>query len=403
MKKYVLAGASSRALHMYALPIINEYHDYAALCGIYDVNRTRAGYISRECGGIPVFESFDQMIRQTAPDAVIVTTVDRFHHQYIIKALQAGCDAITEKPMTTDAEKCRAILEAERQSGRKVIVTFNYRFTPYVTRIKELIREGQLGDVFSMDFSWFLDTSHGADYFRRWHRNMANSGGLLVHKATHHFDMLNWWIDDEPEEVYAMGSRRFYGPTRQNRGDRCLTCSYKNRCEFYWDITKDPFTRDFYQKAEAEDGYYRDRCVFASEIDIYDTMTVNVRYSRGTLLSYSLNAHSPYEGWRSELNGQKGRLEAEEFHSGIRAAGTMQQISLYNRKDEQVAYQVNKASGGHGGGDQRLRRMLFVGDLEDELGYFAGSRAGTMSIMIGIAANKSIIDKKPVLIEDLLQ
>jgi predicted dehydrogenase len=318
MKKYVLAGASSRALHMYALPIVNDFSDHARLCGIFDINLTRANYISRECGGVPVFDKFDQMLEQTVPDAVIVTTVDRFHHEYIIRALQAGCDAITEKPMTTDAAKCRAILEAERTSGKKVIVTFNYRFTPYVTRIKELIREGQLGDVFSMDFEWFLDTSHGADYFRRWHRNMANSGGLLVHKATHHFDMLNWWIDDEPEEVFALGSRRFYGPTRQKRGERCLTCPHQKTCEFYWDINKSPFAKEFYLAAEEEDAYYRDRCVFAADIDIFDTMAVTVRYAGGALLSYSLNAHSPYEGWRSALNGQNGRIEAEEFHSGSR-------------------------------------------------------------------------------------
>jgi predicted dehydrogenase len=43
--------------------------------------------------------------------------------------------------------------------------------------------------------------------FRRWHRKLDNSGGLLVHKSTHHFDIVNWWLDDEPEEVFAFGGR----------------------------------------------------------------------------------------------------------------------------------------------------------------------------------------------------
>lgn len=68
---------------------------------------------------------------------------------------------------------------------------------PFVTRIKELIHEGCVGDILSVHFEWMLDTEHGADYFRRWHRKKENSGGLLVHKATHHFDMVNWLIDDE--------------------------------------------------------------------------------------------------------------------------------------------------------------------------------------------------------------
>ena len=100
--------------------------------------------------------------------------MDRFHHEYIIRSLEAGCDVITEKPMTIDDVRCRAILEAEKRTGRRVIVTFNYRFAPYVTRVKELLREGVIGKVLSVDFEWILDTRHGADYFRRWHRRKEN-------------------------------------------------------------------------------------------------------------------------------------------------------------------------------------------------------------------------------------
>ena len=51
--------------------------------------------------------------------------------------------------------------------------------------------DGLVGRPLLVDFSWVLDTSHGADYFRRWHREKQNSGGLLVHKSTHHFDLVN--------------------------------------------------------------------------------------------------------------------------------------------------------------------------------------------------------------------
>ena len=99
-----------------------------------------------------------------------------------------------------------------------------------------MLREGIIGEILNIDLEWILDTVHGADYFRRWHRYMKNSGGLLVHKATHHFDLINWWMEDEPVKVSAFGNRRFYGLTRIKRGERCLTCQYKGDCEFYWDI-----------------------------------------------------------------------------------------------------------------------------------------------------------------------
>lgn len=402
-KKYVIVGASSRGFHMYAQPLTSELKDYAELVGVYDINPARARYVSEHCGNVPVFDDFDKMLDTAKPDIVIVTTIDRCHDEYIIRSLEAGYDVITEKPMTIDAQKCKAILDTEKRTGKKVIVTFNARFSPYTTRVKELLKEGAVGEVLNVDFEWMLDTSHGADYFRRWHRYLDNSGGLLVHKATHHFDMVNWWIDQEPEELYAFGTRRFYGPTREKRGERCLTCDHKNTCEFYWDITSNKFMKEFYVDAEKEDGYFRDRCVFAEDIDIYDSMSLSVKYSKNALLTYSLIAHSPYEGWKIAFSGTDGRLEAESFQSGQLARDPIQHIRVYNRKGEIITYDIPKDTGEHGGGDKRLRRMIFVGDVADPLGLQADSWAGAMSLLIGAAANISIAEKKPIKIKDLLK
>ncbi|MHB1296589.1 MAG: Gfo/Idh/MocA family protein [Anaerolineae bacterium] len=404
MKRYALAGASSRCLGMFAKPIVEQYGATSTLVGVFDINPVRAQYVSSQCGGVPVFSDFDEMVRTSNPDTIIVTTVDRYHHEYVIRALEAGCDAITEKPMTIDDEKVRAILAAEARTGRKVTVTFNYRFTPYVTRVKELLREGVIGRILNIDFEWILDTRHGADYFRRWHRRLENSGGLLVHKATHHFDMLNWWLEDEPQRVFALGKLNFYGPTRAARSERCSTCPYAGTCEFYVNYAADPTMKALYFDAEGHDGYFRDRCVFADEIDIYDTMGVTVGYAGGAMLSYSLVAHSPYEGWRAAINGTGGRLEAEEYHSGQAAQDAVQQIRLFNRRGERITYDVPKATGGHGGGDAALQRRLFSGEsLPDPLGYMAGTRAGAMSVLIGIGANKSIAGGTPVNIAEMLR
>ena len=410
MKKYVLAGCSGRAIGMFAKPIEEKFSKHARLVGMFDPNYKRMEFYNRQLKKpIPAYANFKKMLKEQKPDCAIVATIDRYHHQYIIAALNAGIDVITEKPMTTDDKKCRAILAAEKRSGRKVTVTFNYRHAPYVTKIKKLIREGKIGKILSIHFEWFLDTKHGADYFRRWHRRKENSGGLLVHKATHHFDVVNWFLEEEPEIVFAFGSRRFYGPTRKQRGKRCLTCRYKKSCELYWDITgrgifgeAQEFLRGLYLDAEKVDKYYRDSCVFSPEIDIEDTMSVNVRYTKGAFLSYSLIAHAPYEGWKMSINGTGGRLEAEEYHSGDRVPDKFDHIRYFDRKGKSIVYKLAKATGGHGGGDERLLRMLFVGDLPDPLDLMADSRAGAMSILTGIAANKSIASGRPVKIASLL-
>ena len=105
------------------------------------------------------------MITETNPDVVIVTTIDATHHQYIIRAMELGCDVITEKPMTTDIDKMKAIYDAIDRTGKSLRVTFNYRYAPAYTRFRELIMDGKIGKPLAVDFSWILDTSHGRIIF----------------------------------------------------------------------------------------------------------------------------------------------------------------------------------------------------------------------------------------------
>ncbi|MDI4649684.1 Gfo/Idh/MocA family protein [Cohnella hashimotonis] len=393
MKTYVIAGAGSRSLYMFAKPMASEWSDLIKLAGVYDKNPVRAELLSKACGHIPVYRTFQDMLAQTKPDVVLVATADHTHHTYIIEALRAGCDVISEKPMTIDEDKCRAILQAEKDSGRKVTVTFNLRFSPYFAQVKQLIADGAIGDVYHMQLEWFLDRRHGADYFRRWHSEMKNSGGLLVHKSTHHFDIANWWIDSAPAEVHAFGSRRVYGDRRANKGDRCLTCDFKQSCEFYLDAEQDPFLKQYYLQAEQEDGYIRDRCVFDDRIDIYDNMSVNVRYKSGALLTYSLIAYSPYEGWRASINGSQGRLElANVYRNADMSPGDSNWIKLIRNDGTVENIEVRVSAEGHGGGDAKLRKALFEGNLADPLGQQAGSLAGAQSLLIGALANRSIAE-----------
>jgi predicted dehydrogenase len=403
MKSYAFAGASGRAFHMFALPIVRSYVDSARIAAIFDINQHRARLLSGLCGNLPVFDEFDAMLRDARPDCVIVTTIDRYHHEYIIRALDAGCDVITEKPMTIDDAKCRAILEAERRSGKNVTVTFNYRFTPYATAIKQALRDGKVGRVLNIDFEWLLDRRHGADYFRRWHRRMENSGGLLVHKSTHHFDLINWWLDDAPEQVSAFGALQFYGPTRNERGERCSTCDFARTCEFFVDLKADPAMKALYFDAEGEDGYFRDRCVFSDEIDIYDTMSVAVRYTGGAQLAYSLVAYSPYEGWRASITGTHGRIELEDIESGPLSHDNQLRIRHIDAAGKLTDQDMLAADGAHGGGDARLLERLFSGRvLADPLGHMAGTHAGAMSILIGVGATKSISEQRVFRIADML-
>ena len=113
--------------------------------------------------------------------------------------------------MVTTGEDARRVLDAERVSKGTVTVTFNYRYAPIHTKIKEMVWEGKLGRITSVDLNWYLDTYHGSSYFKRWNRRREMSGGLSIHKSTHHFDLVNWWIGQKPVEAFAYGDLHYYG------------------------------------------------------------------------------------------------------------------------------------------------------------------------------------------------
>lgn len=407
-KKYVQVGCGVQGINAYAKPLVRDFGDIAELCGVCDINIKRAQLVSKIVGtDIPAFSDFDKMLDTVNPDTVIVVTIDSEHDTYVIKALQSGCDVICEKPLTTTPEKALNIQKAQEESGKNVTVTFNLRFHPFFKRIKEIVATGIVGDVYSMNYEWMLDTVHGASYFRRWHSERKNSGSLLVHKSTHHFDIANWILEQDPVEVNAIGTRRFYGSNATDKkGERCLTCEYKDTCKFYCDILGSSELKDFYYDCEGEDGYIRDRCLYSNKIDIEDTVNLTVRYSGGTLMNYMLIAHSPYEGLRIALNGSKGRLEISKVLG--QKAGFNDEvdnyIKFYNRDGEVINIDAEaEGGGGHGGADPKLRESLFRGHKEEPLGQMADTRAGMMSIGIGMAANLSMQENRRVYLKEFFK
>lgn len=401
--RIALVGLGVRGVNMFGRQVQQDYDDKIEFVGFCDSNPGRLEfgkeYIGADC---PTFADFDKMLTATKPDLVIVTTVDNTHHTFIVKALEFGANVITEKPMTTDEDKCQQILDAEKKTGKSVIVTFNYRYSPHRQRIYEILRNGEIGDVTSVDFHWYLDTSHGADYFRRWHGFKEKGGTLLVHKSTHHFDLLNWWLNSDPEEVFAYGSQEFYGKNGPFRHTNCRPCPHKSKCDFYWDITKDQHMVDLYVKNEKHDGYLRDGCVFREELDIYDKMAVQIRYMNGVQVSYSLTSYSPYEGYRIAFNGTKGRLEAWIKESQPWEEPNVDEIRLTKNFGETEIISIPQGKGGHGGGDIRLKDKLFKNpSMSDPYRQSAGTRDGALSILVGIAARNSIETNLPVKIADL--
>ncbi len=434
---------------MFIDALANHHRDSGQLVGMCDPSRVRMEFYQRRLRAVwdhpPVAtclpDGFGAMLSETRADAVIVCTIDAAHHTYVVRAMEAGCDVICEKPLTTDADKARQIAEAMRRTGRSLRVTFNLRYTPWASRVRGLIADGAVGRPTAVDLSWTLDTGHGADYFRRWHREKDESGGLLVHKATHHFDLVNWWLDSRPATVYAMGGLRFYGEANaKRRGERYGYDRYTGEPGAAGDpfalrlegaegpppaggaagsgaatAVHDDVLRGLYLDAEAETGYVRDRNVFGRDITIEDTMAVMARYDSGVVLNYSLLAYSPWEGLRVAITGDRGRVELFVYQGShvVEAPAEAgadrppdpqphETLTVFPMFGRPYTVEVPRGEGGHGGGDPAMLDDLFSPDTTDDpLRRAASAADGIASLLVGMCANESIRTGEPVTCRDV--
>jgi predicted dehydrogenase len=431
-RRYVVVGTGHR-VQMY-LDAMSGYHkDDAELVALLDPNPGRlavhANWLSGaglDMSGVTTGhpDQLEQVIKENRADRAIITSPDFSHAGLIVRALDAGADVVVEKPLTINPESTRQIAEAVERTGRQVVVTHNYRYSPRNSGLKELIKNGSIGTPLSVTFEWVLDTAHGADYFRRWHRDKANSGGLLIHKASHHFDLINWLLADTPSVVYARGGVRFYGaenaaargmPARAERGTHDGP-----RTPWELDLRRDPRLKALYLDNESYDGYQRDQDVFGPGVTTEDNLAVIVDYARGATLSYALNAHAPWEGYRIAVNGDEGRAELEVVEraavladaeggvlidpsavpeSSTRAGG--ERLTLQRHWELAQDIKIEEGTGGHGGGDALLLADVFRGPGDDWLERPSNWVDGIRSIAVGMAGNESLRTGMPVKIADL--
>jgi predicted dehydrogenase len=422
-KRFALVGTGARA-RLYIDAIAGKYAEINELAALCDTNPGRLALAAKiaAAAGTPAPKTylaaeFDKLVHECRPQTVIVATPDATHDDYVVRALNAGCDVITEKPITTTPAKAQRIIDACQRNQRHVRVLFNYRYSPPRTQVKELLMKGEIGDILSVDFNWLLNTEHGADYFRRWHSLKGVSGGLMVHKATHHFDLVNWWLGALPDTVLAFGKREFYTPTMAQRmglnsaHQRCRSCPEKDKCTFYLDLAGDPNLKALYLDTEIHDGYYRDQCVFRPEIDIEDTMNVIVHYDTGAVLSYSLNACSAWEGYQIAFNGTRGRLEHEMVEQVYVAGANMSQgavatdgvrIRVIPLRGAVQELEPWAATGGHGGGDDVMLNSIFGVPDTDPYRRESDERGGIYAMLVGAAANQCFETGRSVRIAELV-
>lgn len=412
MRRVCIVGTGHRGTASFAEPILQDFAGRLELVGLFDTNPLRCQACLKILGrdDIPVFDDFSAMLERQRPDAVVVASRDDTHAKYVLACLERNIDVYSEKPLCTTRRDCLAIRDAAVRSKAEGYVTHNMRFGTDMAQIKRLLLDGVIGEVLHMQFTETLDRVHGADYFRRWHRFFENTGSLLIHKSSHHFDLLNWFAGARPQSVAGQGRLAFYGKNGAFRGKRCSECRHAKQCEFYKDVFASEFSRLLYKEAESFDGYFRDGCVFDQAIDIPDTYAASINYQNKIVANYSLVAYAQYESMCIAIEGSKGRLEYDKYYGTSKAVehkkaqmkgGAVnaaegedysRSMQVYTDNGNKVEYVPEiKVEGGHDGADPTMREAIFCGMPEgDPLGQRAALEEGIQAVLLGISVMDSI-------------
>lgn len=407
-KKIVFCGASQRAYVGYAKHLVAKYGDQYEIAGIFDIDIGRMkGFCELLGKEVAKYTDYDRMLSEIKPDEVFISTIDATHADYLVKAIRQGINCICEKPLCIDAEQCRAILsELKSHPAVSAYTAHNLRYIPEAIKIKELLDAGAIGDLRSITFNELLDRRHGKSYFRRWNRRKENSGGLLIHKSSHHFDLFNWLVGSRAQEVIAQGQLIAYGAAASPfRGENCRTCEHAGKCPDYVDYHDTDVRNQLFYKHMVPDGYTPDLCIFSPEINIEDQATVGITYANGIGVSYSLNAHSSIAGHNMYIEGTTGTIEyiSRSDSSGYGDLTKFPNtLKLWRMDGESETIPVSRVDGGHGGADTLICRDFFGGSRCTNK-HLASLMDGIQAVLIGTAANISIETGKEVDVQALLR
>jgi predicted dehydrogenase len=282
----------------------------------------------------------DRILEHDRPGLVVVATPDAHHRDYTERALAAGCTVLVEKPLATTREDALALVRAEQDSTGRLLVGHNLRFTNVHAQIRALLTGGHIGTVTSAEFHYTLNPSHSRSYFTRWHRTRTASGGLEVTKASHHLDLLAWWLGARPVAVTGLLERRHYRP--------------------------------------GHDGIPQDA-------DIHDTVHALIQYDSGASAHYALTLNAPYEGYTCTLRGTQGvctvdydaRSGPHHVHLHTHTAGVG------------ARRQVPREAGTHAGADRRMLAALPAALRPCAAPDFATAAEAALAVATGTAMYES--------------
>lgn len=296
-------------------------------------------------------------------DAVVISTMDRDHFALTMEAISQGYDILLEKPVSPDPVECLRIAEFARQKGVHIVVCHVLRYSPFFITLKNLITEGRIGEVISINHEECVGNVHQSHSFVRgnW-GNAQRSSFMLLQKSCHDMDILQWLVDKPCKKVQSFGSLRYFVEKNAPKGspEYCIQgcpegekCPYNAVKLYLEDKKNDWFRTTCTRQANPTDEMVRQaisttqygKCVFKCDNDVVDHQTVNLLFAEGVTATFTMNAFT--KGGRFiHIMGTEGEIRG--------AMDGSSPITLYNFRTRETETIPVVVPDSHGGGDEGI-------------------------------------------------
>lgn len=325
------------------------------------------------------FETAEELLKQPKlADIMVIATQDKQHVAQAVEALKKGYDVLCEKPISPSLEECLLLQKTTHETGRTVAVGHVLRYTPFYSKIKEVIESGRIGEIVSVQGIENVCYWHQAHSFVRgnW-RNSSETSPMILAKCCHDMDIFVWLLGKKCVRVSSYGDTYLFQESKAPEGSskRCLDgCLAKEACPYdaekiyitnertgirhviekgltgdeAWPccvLSQSLTEADIYEKIKT--GPYG-RCVYRCDNNVVDHQVVNMEFEDGVTVNFTMSAFTSGGGRDIKVMGTMGDIIGD-LHTGI--------IKVTNFGGQTEVYDINKTEtdlSGHAGGDNRL-------------------------------------------------
>jgi len=371
-----IIGMGARGGYAYGLYIDEHKEKYHvnAICDIDPIRLKKWG----DMFNVPEenrFLSEQEFFKEKRADVLFVTTMDKLHVRMANEGLDLGYNLLLEKPISDDVDELRSLVEHANKASRKVMVCHVLRYTVFMRKIKELLDEGAIGQLVSIDHTENVVYWHEAHSYVRgnWHKR-EDATPMIMAKCCHDLDLLQWFAGSRCKCLSSMGDLRYFKKENKPEGsaDRCTECKFKETCTYSakkiyidgWhrnhEVQDFPFTliTDTYPVTEEalyksiNEGRYG-KCVFACDNNVVDNQTVIMTFENGITATLKMEAFVRDGGRDIRFFGTDGEIDLFEGQGQIIFKKFTGETKIY-RLDE-----LTNDLHGHGGGDHRMLDKLY--------------------------------------------